>query len=742
MSARPVALLLLGFSLLVAIPNASAATNPIPDVDVVVRRKPPKGFPTINAETNDQGVIELPRLQPGDYELVIDAKSLLTATTASDHAPTPQDNPITAINISLPSNPDTVKYPPVVKQITAEEAAAGVAIPFTVPKGQSGIRIQIGQHMQSLTAVQPVATPALPSANGVVIITTKTGKPANAITPAQPPPPPAPRIGGVYVAAGDINGDGKPDLASGQGQVITNPCRPPYLCLNAVDLVVKDSKGKIVGHGKTDAAGIASIQLTQNPGYLLTLDVDGKSLVAVMDKLYPQTVPVKKKSGGSSFSLGLGVGGFGGGGGSTRSTTTTTQGGATGAGKPDVNPSQTTSSTSSGGGGGVGLTIPVTLHGKSKSETATPTTGAPPPPPSILIAILLPVMQQAFRGNRPVLDEDVSSTTSEANSDKIKPFTIKGNDQQADATYTGPTTVNAGTITKVGTGTLTLSPPNSLTTTGNSTVRTPYSRDTAVKGLSVPLPSAKIGDGPLMVRLSTVNPADIETVKTAAPDNIAQNASKPSDTKVSPGPRTNGGVIGFIDGHAAPVSPNSSAVSNQTPTVATGYTTQRNNISWDFGDGQNPTGLSNVHALVKNGAGAVILNGLTDANGSIPLKDLKPGTYTIEIDGPSYAASFEKTFFDHQRRSSGTPTPDTPHGLISAINITLPANPDATTANSPDHPARKLFSAETPYCPGTAAAGMRFTFTISPGTTTSAGPQAYVEAKYQFLAGLLILTGW
>lgn len=735
MSARPVALLLLSFSLLAAIPNASAATNPIPGVDVVVRRKPPKGFPTINAETNDKGTIDLPRLQAGDYELVIDAKSLRAATTALGNTPTPNDNPITSINITLPANPDS-------KLATSSNISAGTPISFTILRGHLGVHIEIGQSMQRLTAVQPVATPALPSANGVVIITTKTGKPANAITAAQPPPPSTPQIGGVYVAAGDINGDGKPDLASGQGQVITNPCRPPYLCLNSVDLVVKDSTGKIVGHGKTDSAGTASIQLTQNSGAPLTLGVDGKSLVAVMDKLYPQTVPVKKKSGGSSFSLGLGVGGFGGGGGSTRSTTTTTQGGATGAGKPDVNPSQTTSSTSSGGGGGVGLTIPVTLHGKSKSETATPTTGAPPPPPSILIAILLPVMQQAFRGNRPVLDEDVSSTTSQANADKIKPFTIKGNDQQADATYTGPTTVNAGTMTKVGTGTLTLSPPNSLTTTGNSTVQTSYSRDAAVKGLSVPLPSAKIGGGPLMVRLSTVNPADIETVKTAAPDNIAQNASNPSDTKVSPGPRTNGGVIGFIDGHAAPVSPNSSAVSNQTPTVGTGSTTQRSNISWNFADGQNPTGLSNVHALVKNGAGAVILNGLTDANGSIPLKDLKPGTYTIEIDGPSYAASFEKTFFDHQRRSSGKPTPDTPHGLISAINITLPANPDATTANSPDHPARKLFSAETPYCPGTAAAGMRFTFTISPGTTTSAGPQAYVEAKYQFLAGLLILTGW
>ena len=133
----------------------------------------------------------------------------------------------------------------------------------------------------------------------------------------------------------------------------------------------------------------------------------------------------------------------------------------------------------------------------------------------------------------------------------------------------------------------------------------------------------------------------------------------------------------------------------------------------------------------------MILNGRTDANGAITLKDVKPGTYTVEVDGPSYAASFEKTF------QQGNASSAAPHEVISAINIILPANPDANRKASSGNGGRMLFSAETPYCSGTAGKGMRFTFTVPPNTgTDSGGPQAYVEAKYEFLAVILIMTGW
>jgi len=739
MSARPLAHLLLGFSLLVAIPNALAATNLIPGVDVVVRRKPPKGFPTINAETNDKGTIELPRLQAGDYELVIDAKSLLAATTASGHAPVPSGNPNIRIDITLLGSPDD-------KRASSSNVSAGTAIPFTIPKGHVGVHIEIGQLTQTpvpTTGAKPAPDHlveygynasylAAGAVNGDGISKKQditqvppTAQPPSILIALLMPAVQNARIGGAPVAAGDVNGDGKPDLAGSsshvttgsitpsedvqvtKGVAVTNPtngitesCKPPSLCLAGVDLVIKNNAGKIIASSQTDSAGDASIHIpeTHRTEAPFTLEVEGKSLTSVMDKSFPQPVsteaPTKKKSGHSSFSIGLGIGG-----GSSHTTTTPAAAPQAGASpKGEGGGSQTT--TSSGGGGvGLGINIPMGGGGKSKKEDVTqkPPT-VQPPDMGILVGLLIPAQNKigGFPGG---------STTAVASP------------AESNVGFTSQVAVLAGSA---------------------SFTPIPFTRDADGTTLHIPISLEKGSTGPIVVRMAAIHAAESGPVKPAVSGSITKDSWTTKDTKAAPTTPTNNGVISWGDGHA---------VTSEKPTVATATTIQPHNISWDFGDG-SPTGLSNVHALVKNGAGAVILNGLTDANGAITLKDIKPGTYTVEVDGPTFAASFEKTFLGGDARSTS------PHYVISAINISLPHYPDdekvvntqghsTGTNRAADTHGSKLFSMETPYCAGTASKGMRFTFTVSPTTgTTSAGPQAYVEEKYQFLAVVLIITGW
>lgn len=70
--------------------------------------------------------------------------------------------------------------------------------------------------------------------------------------------------------------------------VITGPCKPPYLCVAGVKVTILDASGRVTGRGQTDANGAAKImQIVGNPSPepTFTLVIDGKSFVAAMDRL-------------------------------------------------------------------------------------------------------------------------------------------------------------------------------------------------------------------------------------------------------------------------------------------------------------------------------------------------------------------------------------------------------------------------------------------------------------------------
>lgn len=72
--------------------------------------------------------------------------------------------------------------------------------------------------------------------------------------------------------------------------VITGPCKPPYLCVASVKVTILDGSGRVAGRGQTDANGAAKIKMLEikgarSPDTSLTLVIDGKSLVAAMDRL-------------------------------------------------------------------------------------------------------------------------------------------------------------------------------------------------------------------------------------------------------------------------------------------------------------------------------------------------------------------------------------------------------------------------------------------------------------------------
>ena len=169
------------------------------------------------------------------------------------------------------------------------------------------------------------------------------------------------------------------------------------------------------------------------------------------------------------------------------------------------------------------------------------------------------------------------------------------------------------------------------------------------------------------------------------------------------------------------------------------------------------------------GAPTVISKGLTDENGGYKFSNLVPGTYEMDIDGPSFVAAMDRNalpapekksgglsvgigggFFGGSSHSSsphqgagpagpsgggsqtgsgggmamGVSVPiggnePVPHdNPITAITITLPANPDAYAANG--SAGTVLVSIDAPYCRDAAIRGMHIGFKVPDGPQATA----------------------
>jgi hypothetical protein len=125
-----------------------------------------------------------------------------------------------------------------------------------------------------------------------------------------------------------------------------------------IDIVVRKQPGGSAIHLRSDDQGRIVLPKGLEPGNY-EIDIEGKNLIAAMDKLAPPAAPEKKSSGGG---LSIGLGGFLGGG-SSRSSSS----GHTGMGG---HPEQSRRGSSGGGGLGLGVSIP--LGGGSSDKDAAP----------------------------------------------------------------------------------------------------------------------------------------------------------------------------------------------------------------------------------------------------------------------------------------------------------------------------------------------------------------------------------
>lgn len=169
--------------------------------------------------------------------------------------------------------------------------------------------------------------------------------------------------------------------------------------------------------------------------------------------------------------------------------------------------------------------------------------------------------------------------------------------------------------------------------------------------------------------------------------------------------------------------------------------------------------------LGKNPGGLRVASGVTDGRGNVAFRNLAPGDYEIFIDGPTLARAMDALapskperhggdsslnigiggMFggSHHSHNDGGPvggshgsshggsstggvgvglnvplgghnTDREPGYPITAINISLPSNPDATTIDWGDG---SPVSAETAYCHDSAVHGMKFHVTVGRGGT-------------------------
>jgi len=92
--------------LLARVPAAYAASEPIPGVDIIVRRKPPRGKAIAPIQTDRQGMAAFAQLEPGSYDIVVQAgpkQAIRSTVTVGRQRPlvalSDRGNTVTAITL-------------------------------------------------------------------------------------------------------------------------------------------------------------------------------------------------------------------------------------------------------------------------------------------------------------------------------------------------------------------------------------------------------------------------------------------------------------------------------------------------------------------------------------------------------------------------------------------------------------------------------------------------------------------
>ncbi len=119
---------------LVVVPmtGASASNEPIPGIDVVVKKKPPKAQP-LQVKTDAGGQFVLKDLEPGTYTLQIDGP-VLTRVLASTATKSPTPTVQLLIGLLLPAvQKSRETSAPAPQAYRGQPGARGIEMTFTVP---------------------------------------------------------------------------------------------------------------------------------------------------------------------------------------------------------------------------------------------------------------------------------------------------------------------------------------------------------------------------------------------------------------------------------------------------------------------------------------------------------------------------------------------------------------------------------------------------------------------------------
>jgi len=134
---------LAGIAFTLTVTAAEAANNPIPGVDVVIKRNCPCGHAIpvpVRARTDANGQVSLKGMAPGNYVAQIDDKRLVASL---DSFPTPgaAKNRSYVLDWGLHSSSGQSGYPRGSGQINLrpEDAGKGVRIEFTIPDGPAKV---------------------------------------------------------------------------------------------------------------------------------------------------------------------------------------------------------------------------------------------------------------------------------------------------------------------------------------------------------------------------------------------------------------------------------------------------------------------------------------------------------------------------------------------------------------------------------------------------------------------------
>ena len=123
---------------LIATTSAFANNNPIPGVDIVVKRVPPRGS-VIQTKTDAKGNFTIGTLTPGDYS--VDCLSWSWGTTNSGKV---DPNPKGAFHVVLVDIYVTSVHTPVVSSRQTVGPGQSFSVRFTVPDTAPGIRVAAG----------------------------------------------------------------------------------------------------------------------------------------------------------------------------------------------------------------------------------------------------------------------------------------------------------------------------------------------------------------------------------------------------------------------------------------------------------------------------------------------------------------------------------------------------------------------------------------------------------------------